>query len=344
MNRCRRPAWRRFEQSLAIVVLLSAAWSVRADEPQATTRVTPLTVADLFRKPADAAETHTVTTATESRPAAKGPAARIRAKPVSTIHRQIADLGASTASRAVRREPTGARPSTEPTFKTRLWDLLVVDPVAVEWPTAPIVMSPGPRTTRVAGKPAALLSTFRPQGYFRSEQGYFRLTQDVAPMQPLPQTPSAAPSAIEQPNQPLPALPMLGFGSAAENIAALAPERQQTLAPIAPVANATTQQALAVNSQPDLAEAISKDVLAVQTEWRSAVSENPYIRGFKNRQIYAQLDGQYFEPVRWDLDTVVNKVDPGIVQDVIVVEGPYSVQYGPGFTFLDIVTRPTPRN
>lgn len=121
-------------------------------------------------------------------------------------------------------------------------------------------------------------------------------------------------------------------------------ERAQQAESAAPVVSATSAPALSVNARPDLAQAIADQDLAVQTMWRSSVSEAPFIRGFKNREIYGQLDGQYFEPVRWDLDTITNKIDPGIVQDVIVVQGPYAVQYGPGFTFMDIVTRPTPRN
>lgn len=154
------------------------------------------------------------------------------------------------------------------------------------------------------------------------------------------------PAAGITPEQPLLSVSRASFGFAGPSSAPLAstPERAEYVQSISQVASVTNERALTISAKPDLAQAIADDVLALQTMWRSSISESPFIRGFKNRQIYAQLDGQYFEPVRWDLDTILNKVDPGIVQDVIVVEGPYSVQYGPGFTFIDIVTRQTPRN
>ncbi|HEV7222003.1 MAG TPA: TonB-dependent receptor plug domain-containing protein, partial [Pirellulales bacterium] len=195
-----------------------------------------------------------------------------------------------------------------------------------------------------AGRRSKIPTTFRPEGYYRTEAGNFRLVQDVEPQQPLPSAPTLPVTSPDEPVQPLPSLATLGFGGIVSSLEQLTQERREIFQSTQTVASATSARALTVNAQPDLAEAISKDVLSVQTQWRSSISENPYIRGFKNRQVYAQLDGQFYEPVRSDLDTIVSKIDPGIVQDVIVIEGPYSVRYGPGFTFMDIVTRPTPRN
>lgn len=168
----------------------------------------------------------------------------------------------------------------------------------------------------------------------------------VTPEQPLAPAINPEPAAGITPEQPLLSVSRASFGFAGPSSAPLAstPERADYAQSISQVASVTNERALSISARPDLAQAVADEVLALQTMWRSSVSEAPFIRGFKNRQIYAQLDGQYFEPVRWDLDTVLNKIDPGIVQDVIVVEGPYSVQYGPGFTFIDIVTRQTPRN
>lgn len=183
------------------------------------------------------------------------------------------------------------------------------------------------------------MPTFRPQGYIKPRDGFFHFVQ-LRPMQPL----TPAPASPLRPTQPLGSLPTFGLGGISSAIEALPADRAEKFNTIAPVAGATSERALAVNAQPDLAQSISKDVLSVQTQLRSSISDNPVIRGFRNRQIYAQLNGQFFEPVRSDLDTPISNIDPGIVQDVIVVEGPYAVQYGPGFTFMDIVTRPTPRN
>jgi outer membrane receptor protein involved in Fe transport len=54
-------------------------------------------------------------------------------------------------------------------------------------------------------------------------------------------------------------------------------------------------------------------------------------------------DGGFFFPARQDLDTAVSKYDSSIIRDVIIVKGPYSSLYGPGFSFIDIATNDTPR-
>lgn len=250
----------------------------------------------------------------------------------------------STASQAT----TSSQPvSAAGAFPSRLWSYLAAGPGDVRLTAATFESGAVARS-----KPTEQMPTFRPQGYFITSGGFFRVVRQIgeplAPLQPQqPLAPPTAPVAPVQPLQPVPALGSLstfGEGGIMSALQALPAERAPLAASIAPVASATSSPALAVNGRPDLAQAIADQDLAVQTMWRGSISEGPVIRGFKNRQIYAQLNGQYFEPVRWDLDTVVNKIDPGIVQDVIVVQGPYSVQYGPGFTFLDIVTRPTPRN
>lgn len=236
----------------------------------------------------------------------------------------------------------GATP--QPAIPTSLWQSLVDGLPTTEGEIVPPLASaqPYPPNRRPVDL-APEMPTFNPKGYIRARDGYFTLVQAEAPPQPL-QGITPAPSSPLQPTQPLGALPTFGQGGIASGLESLPADRAQQAATVAPVMGATSDRALAVNAQPDLAESISKEVLAVQTQFRSAISESPFIRGFKNRQIYAQLNGQYFEPVRWDLDTIVSNIDPGIVQDVIVVQGPYAVQYGPGFTFMDIVTRPTPRN
>ncbi|HVW36790.1 MAG TPA: TonB-dependent receptor plug domain-containing protein, partial [Pirellulales bacterium] len=216
----------------------------------------------------------------------------------------------------------------------------------------PLPPRPSPSSFSASSSPASLArsrskapTAYRAEGYIRSRGGEFTLTQAPQPRQPLEPTQTEDATTGITPRQPLLDEETSNFGFSGPSSAPVLrdEDRAEQFQSVSGVASATNQEALAVSAQPDLAEAISKDVLSLQTQWRSSISESPFIRGFKNRQIYAQLDGQYFEPVRWDLDTIVSKVDPGIVQDVIVIEGPYAVQYGPGFTFMDIVTRPTPR-
>src|SRR5690606_22962140 len=66
-------------------------------------------------------------------------------------------------------------------------------------------------------------------------------------------------------------------------------------------------------------------------------------RGYKFGQIYTKATGAYYFPVREDLDTMLSKIDPGMIREVIVIPGPYGLRYGPGFSFIDIITLDTPR-
>lgn len=254
--------------------------------------------------------------------------------------------GSGVPANSAQPIPTSQPPLGHP-FPSQLWSSLAAEPDQIQLTAGTVE-----RRNVARSKSNEQMPTFRPQGYFKTNGGYFRLARQpgepLAPLQPVqPIAPPSAPIAPVQPLAPVPALgalPTFGEGGIMSALQALPADRAPMAASIAPVASATSAPALAVNARPDLAQAIADQDLAVQTMWRGSISEMPVVRGYKYREIYAQLDGQYFEPVRWDLDTVLNKIDPGIVQDVIVVQGPYSVQYGPGFTFMDIVTRPTPRN
>ena len=250
------------------------------------------------------------------------------------------------AARPAAPERRAAAP--KPSAKAQSWTSLVsgLDSISLR----PTRSTKAPASAGAARGPqiaprSKLPTTFQAEGYIRSQGGNFTLAQAPQPRQPLEPAQTDDATTGITPRQPLLDEEASNFGFSGPSSAPVLrdEDRAEQFQSVSGVASATNDQALSVNAQPDLAEAISKDVLSLQTQWRSSISESPFIRGFKNRQIYAQLDGQYFEPIRWDLDTIVSKVDPGIVQDVIVVEGPYAVQYGPGFTFMDIVTRPTPR-
>jgi outer membrane receptor protein involved in Fe transport len=87
----------------------------------------------------------------------------------------------------------------------------------------------------------------------------------------------------------------------------------------------------------------ANSVQSVNTTRRSPVALAPTVRGFKFGEIYAQATGAYWFPVREDLDSMLSKIDPGMIKEVVVIPGPYGLRYGPGFSFIDIVTQDTPR-
>ncbi len=87
----------------------------------------------------------------------------------------------------------------------------------------------------------------------------------------------------------------------------------------------------------------STSATGVETQKRSPIANEARIRGYRLAEITTHADGAFWFPARLDLDTFLSKIDSGIVEDVIVVKGPYSARYGPGFSFLDIATLGSPR-
>lgn len=85
----------------------------------------------------------------------------------------------------------------------------------------------------------------------------------------------------------------------------------------------------------------SPSALGVGVQRRTPIVTDPRTRG---RSMGQQLaSGSYWFPAREDLDTLLNKIDSRIIEDVIVIRGPYSVLYGPGFSYYDVRLRGAPR-
>ncbi|MDP7014200.1 MAG: TonB-dependent receptor [Pirellulaceae bacterium] len=82
----------------------------------------------------------------------------------------------------------------------------------------------------------------------------------------------------------------------------------------------------------------------VYVQQRSPIISDPRIRGYRFGQYLARADGAFWVPARPDLDSILSKIDSKIVEDIVVINGPYSARYGPGFSFIDVVTRQTPRS
>jgi iron complex outermembrane receptor protein len=85
------------------------------------------------------------------------------------------------------------------------------------------------------------------------------------------------------------------------------------------------------------------NINTVDVQRRAPVSLDPHIRGFKQGQIYSQIDGGFWVPVRQDLDTMLGKTDSSMVESAEIIPGPYGVRFGPGFSFINIESLPTPR-
>lgn len=88
-----------------------------------------------------------------------------------------------------------------------------------------------------------------------------------------------------------------------------------------------------------LKQALSTHGVANQN--RSPLVSETRVRGQRVGQVLAS--GSYWAPARMDLDTMLNKLDSRLIQDMILVKGPYSPRYGPGFRFVDLEFIHSPR-
>ena len=129
-------------------------------------------------------------------------------------------------------------------------------------------------------------------------------------------------------------------------------EYENTLGPVEappspiPAPGATETPTDQVTSQNQIATSLTQSpaVQDVEVQHRSEVSFDPHVAGYKWGQVYADMDGGFWQPARIDLDTMLSKIDPGMIQSLTVIPGPYGVRYGPGLAFIDMSLVPTPRH
>lgn len=85
----------------------------------------------------------------------------------------------------------------------------------------------------------------------------------------------------------------------------------------------------------------SPSVISVDTQHRNPIITDPRVRGSRVGALAAS--GSHWVPARIDLDTMLSKIDSRIVEETVVIKGPYSALYGPGFQFIDVTLQPAPR-
>lgn len=85
----------------------------------------------------------------------------------------------------------------------------------------------------------------------------------------------------------------------------------------------------------------SRNGRGIALQKRTPIVSDPRIRGDRVGRLVAS--GSYWFPARQDLDTMLNKIDSRLIADMIVIKGPYSVRYGPGFDFVDFELLASPR-
>ncbi len=85
----------------------------------------------------------------------------------------------------------------------------------------------------------------------------------------------------------------------------------------------------------------SNQALGVGTQKRTQIVNDPRLRSSRIGSLAAS--GSHWVPARVDLDTVLSKIDSRQVSDVVIIPGPYSSLYGPGFQFVDFELARAPR-
>jgi outer membrane receptor protein involved in Fe transport len=154
--------------------------------------------------------------------------------------------------------------------------------------------------------------------------------QQATPRVEAPSTPSATP-ASQQASQQF----WTSFGvSQTPSFAATTP---------AIVGNAVSGEESAIRASTDLGGLLgdTPSVVNLGVQHRNPIVNDPRVRGSQVGSLAAA--GSYWVPARIDLDTMVSKIDSRLVENTIVIPGPYSALYGPGKQFVDIELKRAPR-
>ena len=113
-----------------------------------------------------------------------------------------------------------------------------------------------------------------------------------------------------------------------------------------PAEGSVSRQSFTTDQAPEIASVIQQSNRVKTTEFqkRSQISFDPNIRGYQGSSVYFLSDGLYWAPIRPDLDSMLNRLDPSLYENVSVISGPYGLRYGAGFAFMRILNIETPRN
>lgn len=86
-----------------------------------------------------------------------------------------------------------------------------------------------------------------------------------------------------------------------------------------------------------------RDAPSVTLRRTSSINLDPRVRGYHSPQINANADGVTQLKTRIDIDSLFSQVDPGLVSQMTVIDGPYTSLYGPGYAFLSAELAAPPR-
>jgi iron complex outermembrane receptor protein len=148
---------------------------------------------------------------------------------------------------------------------------------------------------------------------------------------------------IAQPST-LAAPPPAPMSSLLSQLSAMTPERSAELGG-GVSANIVSGAEVSVLGTTDAGDLLTSSIFntGVYSRQISPVITNTRVRGYRYKQVAATLNGAPWFPVRPDADTPLSRFDSNIIEDVAIIRGPYNVRLGPGFSFIDVSMRETPR-
>ncbi len=164
----------------------------------------------------------------------------------------------------------------------------------------------------------------------------FSRFQEVPPLQPLPAQPEmpVAPSRVDT--------------LAANIFRGDAPRSDLRIAPRSTGPQVAADRILGIEAKAratsDAGSLLGQSARGqgVTTQKRNPIITDPRIRGSRVGQLSAS--GSYWVPTRIDLDTPLSKLDSRLISEINVIRGPYGVEYGPGFDFIDFTLAASPRS
>ncbi|MBN2023720.1 MAG: TonB-dependent receptor [Pirellulales bacterium] len=79
-----------------------------------------------------------------------------------------------------------------------------------------------------------------------------------------------------------------------------------------------------------------KQIPSVSGRRLSGITTDPRVRGYNSSQLAASANGMTQRKSIQDLDSLLSQIDPGVIEEITVIEGPYSSLHGPGFAFINV--------
>ena len=77
-----------------------------------------------------------------------------------------------------------------------------------------------------------------------------------------------------------------------------------------------------------------KQIPSVSGRRLSGINVDPRVRGYNSSELNASANGMTQRRSIQDIDSLLSQIDPGVIQDITVIDGPYTSLYGPGFAFI----------